>query len=597
MEPDLDIIPARQPSMNSHRFSSSVSQPFPRTLPRPADASASVGSPRNVDGAPSREPKVWNLSVFITLVTISLSGATYGLENALMSPLAAMPDFVRHFQGLNQDTGDYTFTASHQSMIFSIPLIGTIIGAVVSSPLQNKFGRKWPLCCAYIASIPATQVQLWAPNLASFIFGRFLNGLAYGCALSIGPLYLADVVPVKIRGGAVASTNLLTILANLLAAVVCFESERTYTGSARYKIPLAVQAGLPLLLLIPTPFLPESPIWFVQKGRMEDARRSLRRVRPVSEAEIEQELEIMVRGDKERRHIAKETRFTEIFSRPHILRTMVAGSFFSLNQISGIILSTTYATIFLTQVGVGDPFELTMFAYVAQLAAASVAIWALERVGRRALALPGFAILTVLDLVAGGLAFRSSEPAYAKAIAGLAMIFNFVWTLCFYSISLLMPSELPTQRLRNYTMSYAIGWGQLTAVITTLAVPQIAAEDAGGLGAKAYLLFGGCMVVVTVAAYFLLPETRGRTFVEVDELYDMGVPAWRWDECETSVDRQMQMQMAYGCRRSVLVDGSDGGGGGEEAFQMGSGGQWRSHGGTETSLGEKTDVEVGISSA
>lgn len=445
-----------------------------------------------------------------------------------------MPEFVKKYQGLNHDTRDYTFTASHQSMIFSIPLIGTIFGALLSPYAQDKLGRKWSLCAAYMFSIPSTQLQFWSPNLAAFILGRVMNGLAYGCALSIGPLYLADVVPTSIRGGAVASSNLLTILANLMAAICCWASDKNYTDKRKFKVPLAVQAALPFLLLLPTPFLPESPVWCVQKGRIGEARAALQRVRPVSDVEIEEELHEIVRAEQERRNLAKDTRFTDIFSRKHLLRTMVAGSFFSLNQISGIILSTTYATVFLTQLGLGDPFVLTVYAYICQVAGAALAIVALEKVGRRSLALPGFVVLTAIDITAGALAFYAGDAQVAKAISALAMVFNFFWTLCFYSISLLMPSELPTQRLRNYTMSYAIGWGQATAVVTTLALPQITASDAGNLAAKAYLIFGGCMLVITVLAFFLLPETRGRTFFEIDQLYSNKVPAWRWSKYEFS---------------------------------------------------------------
>ena len=49
-------------------------------------------------GARRHKPRVWSLSVFVTVVTIALSGATYGLENSLMSPLAAMPEFVKKYQ-------------------------------------------------------------------------------------------------------------------------------------------------------------------------------------------------------------------------------------------------------------------------------------------------------------------------------------------------------------------------------------------------------------------------------------------------------------------------------------------------------------------
>lgn len=83
--------------------------------------------PKDLSSPVANQQKIWNFGVVVTIITIALSGATYGLENAIMSPLAAMPEFVKRYQGLNPQTGDYTFTASHQSMLFSIPLTGTIV--------------------------------------------------------------------------------------------------------------------------------------------------------------------------------------------------------------------------------------------------------------------------------------------------------------------------------------------------------------------------------------------------------------------------------------------------------------------------------------
>lgn len=61
-------------------------------------------------------------------------------------------------------------------------------------------------------------------------------------------------------------------------------------------------------------------------------------------------------------------------------------------------------------------------------------------------------------------------------------------------------------------------------MITTFAVPQLTSADAANLGTKTYLVFAGCMACVVVFVYFSMPETRGRTFAEVDEMYDAGIP-------------------------------------------------------------------------
>jgi len=85
-------------------------------------------------------------------------------------------------------------------------------------------------------------------------------------------------------------------------------------------------------------------------------------------------------------------------------------------------------------------------------------------------------------------------------------------------------------------MSYTIAWCQTTAVITTFAVPQLTAADAANLGAKTYLIFGGCMACIIVFTYFFLPETRGRSSAEIDEMYDAKIPMRQWRKYQTSTE-------------------------------------------------------------
>ncbi|KAK9384409.1 hypothetical protein V1515DRAFT_611657 [Lipomyces mesembrius] len=139
-------------------------------------------------------------------------------------------------------------------------------------------------------------------------------------------------------------------------------------------------------------------------------------------------------------------------------------------------------------------------------------------------------ILMAIDFIAGGLAFASkNNRSIALGIAVLSFLFNVVWTGSFYALSMVIPSEVATVRLRNHTMSYTVAWCQITAVITTFAVPQITSAGAGNLGPKAYLVFGGCMACILTFTFFMIPESKGLTFPQIDETYEKGIPAWRWN--------------------------------------------------------------------
>lgn len=386
---------------------------------------------------------------------------------------------------------------------------------------------------AYITSIGGTLIQIFAPSLGAFVAGRFIVAIAMGIANATAPLYLSEVVPVSIRGRVVACINVMNLLSGVVATCVVYATS-TNTGRLSYEVPLAVQCALPALLIPPTFILPESPQWLIGKDRMDQAVKSLRKLRGFSEAEVKDELRVMKLCQDSERALTESVSFLNLFDRQNIKRTITAGSFFSFNQISGVFLSTTYATVFLQEINVASPFALTIIAASCTLAGCCVAPLIIERLGRRPLALAGMSFLLVLDVAAGGLAFKIDTPSYAIGVAACSFMFNFFWGASFYSLSNVMPSEIPTTRLRSYTMSYTIAWAQTTAVITTIVVPLITAQDGAGLGAKMYLVFAGCMVFVITFVYFLLPETRGRTFAEIDEMYDAKIPMWKWRNYETT---------------------------------------------------------------
>jgi hypothetical protein len=338
------------------------------------------------------------------------------------------------------------------------------------------------------------------------------------------------------RGRSVSSLNILNLTAGVASTVIVWGTQKL-GGHLSYQIPLAVQSATPIILILLTLPLPESPEWLVAKGNIPQARHNLRQLRGFSDSKLDSELRLMELCEKEDREIRAQVKFWHIFQRKHLRRTLVAGSFYSLNQISGVILSTTYTTVFLTELGIGDPFSLTIIASCCTLAGTIFAPFVLDRAGRRPTAFTGMIILFLIDLIAGILAFYTKSNKNATlTIAALSFIFNFFWASSFYSLSALMPSEIATPKLRHHTMSYTIACQEVTAVITTLVVPQLTSADAAGLGAKTYLVFAGCMAGIIGFVYGFMPETMGRTFAEIDEMYMARVPAWRWRSYVTSVE-------------------------------------------------------------
>lgn len=105
-----------------------------------------------------------------------------------------IPTQVGKFQGPNPVTGKYVLTARNQNLVFSLPLVGSVIGGLLASPLNFHLGRKWPLLIAYFVSVGGGLLQVFAPNLGAFVGGRSINSVALGIINATAPLYISEVL-------------------------------------------------------------------------------------------------------------------------------------------------------------------------------------------------------------------------------------------------------------------------------------------------------------------------------------------------------------------------------------------------------------------
>lgn len=226
-------------------------------------------------------------------------------------------------------------------------------------------------------------------------------------------------------------------------------------------------------------YVVDSPTSFLIKGEEDKAQQSLERVRQgYTPEEIASELESL-KWQESLRESDKEVPWLDLFRGVNRRRTFLATYIQVFDLLSGLVFATFYATVFLTQVGSGSPFELVFALDVLAIGGALLGLVLIDLVGRRVLALTTFTILFVIDVVIGVLGFADpTNESVIKSISAFLLMFGFFCAAGFSPLTVLSAAEFPTARLRNRTNAFALMSGALTSLAVIYVLPYIANPDA-----------------------------------------------------------------------------------------------------------------------
>lgn len=220
----------------------------------------------------------------------------------------------------------------------------------------------------------------------------------------------------------------------VIATTVVWASEKIQ-DHRQYMIPLAIQAACPVLFGGLSLLLVESPVWYITHGRIDEARRTLLKLRNGKAKIAEAELLMFQAVIETDRKLAEQKHFWRILDKDNIKRTMTAATLLSASQVGGQILSGTYSTVTLVQAGVGNPFQITVIITCLLFLGTLVGPFIVDRVGRRPVALIGFTILLLLNLAAGSLAAVGlTTESQRLGLAGVFIVFSFFNAASFQSL-------------------------------------------------------------------------------------------------------------------------------------------------------------------
>lgn len=378
-------------------------------------------------------------------------------------------------------------------------------------------------------TIAGTFAELFSTNWKLWIVAKLLMGAAMGSMQGTTQTYVSELTPVAIRGFALSLFQFWIILGSLIAACV-LQGTSSIDGPWSWKAAVVTQF-LPALLciLVYIPFVPESPYFLISKGRFEAAHAAINRLRPASEGhdpegEV-QAIKATLDHEREGRSADRQSSYLECFQGTNLRRTMIACLPIMSQLFMGYPLCGNYLAYFLTNSGVDDPFVITVISMVCALLSASVAFVLVERVGRRPQLLVGSYGMIACLLVVGILGFFGQGTMWNSRVLAT---FCIIWALFYYvsvgAIGWTIVGEISSPRLRAKTTSLAAISSSIFNMVWSIAIPYLVNAEEANLGAKSGLIFFGFSVLFGAATFFCVPETKGKTFDQLDHLFAARTP-------------------------------------------------------------------------
>ena len=470
-----------------------------------------VSGPAMLDTNVSTYSHSWNLAYLWRISLIAaMGGFLFGYDIVVIG--GAKPFFEAYF-GLTSQ--------ALRGWANSCALVGCLLGSLLSGAFADRWGRRRLLILAACLFAVSSTLTGWAASFGGFVFWRIVGGVAIGLASNISPMYIAEITPATLRGRMV-SINQLTIVLGVLGAqlVNWLIAERVteYATSAMIRDSWNGQYGwrwmftaitIPsLAFLIGLLTVPESPRWLAQVRRHDHARSILARIGGPEHAETE-----LAEIERSIHSVSREQiRWRELLT-PGLSKALLIGVTLAVLQPwCGINVILTYAEEVFRQAGygVGSVLFNILITGVVLTIFTFVAIFTVDRLGRRALMLVGCAGIALFHLLLGA--------SYRAGLTGTVVVAPVLGAIACYAFSLapvtwVLIAEIFPNRIRGLAMAVSVSamWIANFALIYSFPFLQSALGTAG-----TFWLYAGICGAGFVFILRRVPETKEKSLEQIE---------------------------------------------------------------------------------
>ena len=432
--------------------------------------------------------------IYIAAAFSALGGLLFGYDTGVISGAIL---FIRSEFGL---------TTFQEEVVVSAVLLGAVIGTACAGYLSDKIGRRRLLLITALIFFLGSLGSAFAPTIILLTIARIFVGISIGISSMTTPLYIAEISPADIRGRLVSLNQFAITIGIVVSYVVdyAFSAHGAWRWMVGIGVFPAIVFGFGML------FLPESPRWlFKHKG----ARAAMGVLKSIHGKEIAQKEMAEIEGSIQKTKKKWSDCITPWFKRALLIGMCLA----AFQQLTGINTVIYYAPTIFEFAGFKSPsiaILATGIVGMVNMLSTIIALWLLDRVGRRPLLLIGL-VGMVISLGILGLSFHI--PSLASSVGWLTVACLVLYVASF-AMSLgpifwLLIAEIYPLEIRGRAMSIAtvVNWvANLLVALTFLTLIDVLGKPG------AFWFYAAIGVGAWFFSYFLVPETKNKTLEEIE---------------------------------------------------------------------------------
>jgi SP family arabinose:H+ symporter-like MFS transporter len=434
-----------------------------------------------------------NGTLIRSAIVAALGGLVFGFDTAVISG------------AISALTQQYGLTPGMLGFTVASALLGTVFGAMLAGIPGEKYGRRDSLRITGVLYLISALGCALAWNWDSLVFFRFIGGLGIGASSVLGPMYIAEIAPAKMRGRLVGLFQFNIVFGILLAYFSNYVVGLLQLGVAEWRWEFGV-AAIPTALFFVLLFtIPRSPRWLVKQGRVDEAREVMREIGEVNYQNALQEIVDSIREEQQQTG-------ERLFSSKHTLPIFLAVSIGLFNQLSGINAILYYLPDIFMHAGFSKVSSNLQAVAIGgtNLLFTVLAMSLIDRIGRKILLLIGAAGTASCLAGVAAIFFTHKHESWLLwfLVAYIAFFAFSQGAVIWVYLGEVFPNAV---RAKGQSLGSFSHW--IMNFIISLIFPLMAASS----GAYPFVFFAVMTGIQFLVVLFVFPETKGFSLEEMQK--------------------------------------------------------------------------------